>query len=187
MASAFAWFNNLIETFATIIPRLVHVRATYVCAVYGLAGKVEIKQPGLFWYWPVIARIRMIPTTVRTFTYNGLAVERKTGPWGVPITVCAGALVEARVVDAAKMIHHYDMPATVEASMIDALTQAWDDHEYASTLMRDILADAGIELCTFAVVDIYERLTVGEPPERFMDPSTEGDTDMLPGGSRYTK
>ena len=188
MAGAFAWINSIIQSLGKLIPRLLLVRATYTCVVFRRNGSLRIRQPGMFFYWPITTEVRMIPTTVRTTGVRGVAVATATNAMGLPLSTCVGCSLIYQATDIEKFIGAYDAHSIIAEVLTQALVSSWDgadDDGYDEACQNTIATELeryGISVVSFGVVDVYRRLTIGGTPEFFPRGSAPGDRDNLSDG-----
>jgi len=126
MTAAFGWLNDLVQTVAKLIPRLKLVRATYSAAVYRRDGSIVVREPGLFWFWPVTTDVRMVPRTIRSHYEGGVPLCRSVATvWDVPVIVYSGAVVQWRVEDVVTYVHVHNVGAWIRGTIKRAIIEAW--------------------------------------------------------------
>lgn len=185
MTSAFGWLSDLIRTVAKIIPRLVLVRATYSAAVYRRDGTIVVRDPGLFWYWPVTTDIRRVPRTLRTHHGGRVVLDYETvTPWEVPVSIRTSLLVNWRVVDVDAFVRVQDVSAFVRGAMRTAALDSWrleSEPEPFRALVEEALTDRlakhgmKLELCT--VGGVYRQIDLGVADEYSLEVHTDADVE----------
>lgn len=77
------WFTQLLQTFATIFPRLVHIKSTDkgVCFKREKVFKLE---PGIHWYWPLWSEVFIQPVVRQT---RQLPAQTLTTKDGISVTI----------------------------------------------------------------------------------------------------
>ena len=66
MESALGWIGSLFETIISLLPHLGLCKVTHGGLKFKRAGKVSEIRPGLYWYWPVVTEIALIPVVRQT-------------------------------------------------------------------------------------------------------------------------
>ena len=184
MSAAFAWLDELVRAIAKVIPRLVLVRSTYNAVIFHRAGRTEVKKPGLCWYWPLIADIRLVPVTQRVFRATGVAVGGAKGPWGIPMAMLATGNVRARVFDPLLAVSVYHIGAWSEATIANMLCEAYrvctSDEELGDHFERLAVKEferVGYRVWDTRIVDINDRITLGYERDYHRLESSKGDSD----------
>lgn len=180
MSNAFAWIDRIATAIGRFVPRLVIVRKTYVAVSFHHDGGARVRPPGIFWYWPLLTAVRMLPTTLRSWVVGGVAVSVSecAGEWRVPVTRCAGAIMSARMDNPLAAIRVFDITTTAELVMRAALSRHWQEGPDATcTKVASKMAEYGYTLVDFSIVDTYERVTFGSPQEVHSYDRTEHDKD----------
>lgn len=118
MAEVFGWLRDLFGFMARCIPHLGLVRATH-CGVKFRRGKqVKVLEPGLFFWWPLVTEIELIPAARQTINLPPQVLVTRDGR-----SVVIGAMVVFRVVNARKALAStYDFAGTIHDEVMAAIT-----------------------------------------------------------------
>ena len=66
MESAFAWLNQLVETFYRFFPHVLIVRATHGAVKWVKGKEIKALGPGLHIYWPLTTEVEVMVTARQT-------------------------------------------------------------------------------------------------------------------------
>lgn len=73
----FDWLSHLIEWFGSLIPRVGICRATHA-GVKFRRGKVVVPiKPGIYFYWPIVTEVSLLPTARRTINLESQTLTTK--------------------------------------------------------------------------------------------------------------
>ncbi len=104
-----SWLAELIDRLFSIIPQMVLIRA-YECGIkFTRKGGVVKLEPGLHWYWPLVAEVVQYPVARTT---ANLPMQTLTTKDKVPCVVSAALVYEMR--DPVKAYtENYDIDDTI--------------------------------------------------------------------------
>jgi len=110
MSGAFAWISEIMQWAGRWIPRLLIVRATDCGVRFRHGARVEILEPGLRVYWPIVTEVQTV--NVQRSVQN-LSTQTLTTHDGVAVIV-SGVLVY-RVADVVKfLVANHDAEAGID-------------------------------------------------------------------------
>ena len=79
MESAFAWLNQLIETFYRFFPHILIVRATHGGVKWVRGKNIKPLSPGLHIYWPLTTEVEVLVTARQTLAIPDQVLATKDG------------------------------------------------------------------------------------------------------------
>ena len=133
METAFGWFGRIIEYFGEFILRWQVVPVTHGGVSFVKGKKVEIIEPGIYWYWPFRTEFTIIPVVRQSID---LPNQTLTTSDSFPITIAAVIVYEI-------------------TDVVKALTSQWDLDE----TLQDISCAAVRE---YTVPRTFEELRIGD-------------------------
>lgn len=121
MEGALSWIGDLIELFISFIPHLGLCRANHGGVKFIHGKKVTVIKPGLFWHWPIVTEIELIPVARQTMN-----LESQTLTTSDDRIVTVSSVVIYRVEDVRKaLVDSWDMEDTISdvalKSNVDAI------------------------------------------------------------------
>ena len=170
--NSFTWLNDIFQGLLKFIPRVILVRTTYQGILFTRKGKVVVKKPGLFIYWPLVSQIRLIPTTIRSFKIQPIVIDEIVGPYGFPLAICCGAIIQVRVYDPVKMVSVYDFSSYVESTVAASLSDK-------NINLEEVFKKHGIEIKLFTKLDKFKRISLGLPQNHYRLEHQMHDNDNL--------
>jgi regulator of protease activity HflC (stomatin/prohibitin superfamily) len=155
VTTAFAWLNELMTWLARWVPRLTLIKKGDVGVLYGRAGAVEPRAPGLWVWWPIIHDMKIVSTRDRSFE---VASQLHHGE-------CIGLVVRWRVVDAVLMVVSLNDPGAylddrIQAGLAMHYNPRADNVSIAGKVQATLLAELrpfGIEVLS---TDVAQRSDV---------------------------
>ena len=195
MTGAFTWLNNMIQSLGQLIPRLVLIRKTYRGILFRYDGNVALLEPGLTWYWPLGAELRLIPVTIRVFNLDPICIQGEPITWGgikVPTVTMVAGVIQTKVVNPMMLIEVYSISSSVVGRTRVAMRDLWEAHKHdqgafelaVMKRLRGELGGFGLTISHFGLTDAYTTtmLTGGVGGgSREGDVWIEGDSDSPNG------
>ena len=134
MDAAFAWLNQLIQTFYRFIPHLLIVRATHGGVKWVGGSKVVALEPGLHVYWPLTTDVEVIVTARQTLALPEQVLTTKDGK-----KIVAKTLVVYKIRDVIHAIGkiNWDSDTTINDLTQSAVVHVVATHTY-DEIMRGI-------------------------------------------------
>lgn len=138
---AFAWIGEIFQWIARFIPRLEICRATHGGVKFVNGKKVKPITPGLYFYWPLVTEIEIIPTRQQTIDVPPQKLTTKDGK-----SVLVASVLVYEVDDTVKACADtYDIDKTasdvVSTAAVHAITSRdFDDvlKELTAAVSKDI-------------------------------------------------
>lgn len=72
------WLGELINTFGSLIPRMIHIKRTHGAVKFTRAKAKEV-GPGVYFYWPLITEVVVLATARQTLNLNTQSLTTKDG------------------------------------------------------------------------------------------------------------
>lgn len=66
MESVFGWLGDIFRSILRIFPQLIIVRKTHNLVKFICGKNVQIKPPGIYFWWPLITEIELVPVVRQT-------------------------------------------------------------------------------------------------------------------------
>ena len=166
MTGAFTWLNNMIQSLGQLIPRLVLIRKTYRGILFRFNGSVMLMEPGLTWYWPLGAELRLVPVTVRVFTLDPICMQGAAITWNeirIPTVTTVAGVIQTKVVDPMGLIKVFSISESVEGLARVAMRELWGANKenqaaFESAVkarLQGELGEFGLEIEHFGLTDAY--------------------------------
>ena len=147
MESAFAWLNQLIETFYRFFPHILIVRATHGGVKWVWGSKLKTLNPGLHVYWPLTTEVEVIVTARQTLAIPDQVLATKDGKKVVVKTL---VVYKIRDVEHAIGRVNWDVDTTINDLTQSAVVQVVATHTYAE-IMQAIADESMTTTLTKAV------------------------------------
>lgn len=170
MAEAFGWLGRIFEFLIDLFPRLAICRANHAGVKFKHGKTVKEIQPGLFWYWPLVSEITLIPTARQTLN---LPAQKLTTKDGVTVSVEGVVVYHVRNVKQA-LVDTWDHDDTISDVALKALVRCVCARKFEAFVPQlvegeiekeltaachDELKPFGVRVAQFFVSD-YTRCTV---------------------------
>ena len=127
MESAFAWLNQLIETFYRFFPHILIVRATHGGVKWVRGKNIKPLSPGLHIYWPLTTEVEVMVTARQTLAIPDQVLATKDGK-----KVVVKTLVVYKIRDVVHAIGrvNWDVDATITDLTQSAVVRVVATHDY---------------------------------------------------------
>ncbi len=142
MEGAFAWLNQLIETFYRFIPRILIVRATHGGVKWIRGKKIKPLGPGLHLYWPITTDVEVIVVARQTLAIPDQVLTTRDGR-----KVVVKTLVVYKIRDVVQAVGkvNWDVDTTINDLAQSAVVRVIATHTYDEIMAG--IADGSITLC----------------------------------------
>ena len=168
MESAFAWLNQLIETFYRFFPHILIVRATHGGVKWVRGKKIKPLGPGLHIYWPLTTEVEVMVTARQTLAIPDQVLATKDGK-----KVVVKTLVVYKIRDVVHAIGrvNWDVDTTINDLTQSAVVRVVATHTYeeimkaiadesmTTTLTKEVrkeLRPFGVHIVRSKLVDFAE-------------------------------
>ncbi len=127
MESAFAWLNQLVQTFYRFLPHILIVRATHGGVKWVWGKKVKPLNPGLHVYWPLTTEVEVLVTARQTLAIPDQVMVTKDGK-----KVVVKTLVVYKIPDPVRAIGklNWDCDTTINDLTQSAVVRVVATHDY---------------------------------------------------------
>lgn len=148
MGSAFGWIGTIFEFMLDLVPRLEICRANHAGVRFKRGKIVSEVVPGLYWYWPLVTEIVLLPTARQTLN---LPAQKLTTKDGVTVAVEGAVVYQVRNIKQA-LVDTWDHDDTISDVALKVLVshvcrRSFDDFR------EDLADDAGQKALTAACHD----------------------------------